>query len=140
MKIPSRMRAPFLLRKKPGYPLQLLESAFGAFCGVSAPIPCAPRAFRASRGITLYSESKSRPVAFSSGGASRRRGRAKLPKAILPRFGCPHALGARQGLQWKARRICIGKSEDLERKARFFQCARFARTGKRRLREKSWAG
>ncbi|MDR1315499.1 MAG: hypothetical protein LBK13_01390, partial [Spirochaetales bacterium] len=35
-------------------------------------------------------------------------------------FGCPHALGARQGLQWKARRICFGKSEDLERKARFF--------------------
>jgi hypothetical protein len=27
---------------------------------------------------------------------------------------------ARKGLQWKARRICMGKSEDLERKARFF--------------------
>jgi hypothetical protein len=27
---------------------------------------------------------------------------------------------ARKGLQWKSRRICIGKSEELERKARFF--------------------
>jgi hypothetical protein len=28
-------------------------------------------------------------------------------------------LGARKGLERKAHRICIGKSEDLERKARF---------------------
>jgi hypothetical protein len=28
--------------------------------------------------------------------------------------------GRRKGLQRKAHRICIGKSEDLERKARFF--------------------
>jgi hypothetical protein len=28
--------------------------------------------------------------------------------------------GARKGLERKAHRICIGKSEDLQRKARFF--------------------
>jgi hypothetical protein len=45
-----------------------------------------------------------------AGGSARRRGFART---VLP-------LGVRTGLQRKARRICISKSGDLQRKARFF--------------------
>jgi hypothetical protein len=53
------------------------------------------------------------------------RGRARgLVAKLRSDFALP--LCARKGLQRKAHRICISKSEDLERKARFFSVREFA--------------
>jgi hypothetical protein len=68
---------------------------------------------------TQFCPAKLRPQGFTHIIASGNYVPAKLPPAkSRSDFALP--LGARKGLQRKARRICIGKSEDLERKARFF--------------------
>jgi hypothetical protein len=54
--------------------------------------------------------------------------RSKRPRlaALEPGRVSGQPLGARKGLKRKAHRICIGKSEDLARKARFFAVCEFA--------------
>jgi hypothetical protein len=65
-----------------------------------------------------------RLTAHARAGGSWRFFRPELPYgnsggAKLPGGNYSRSTRRRQGLQWKARRICMGKSEDLERKAQF---------------------
>jgi hypothetical protein len=60
-------------------------------------------------------------------------GRGRSP-VLVKQNGLPPM---REGLQRKARRICMGKSEDLERKARFF-CGLPQKNAPKRLEKKCY--
>jgi hypothetical protein len=52
--------------------------------------------------------------------APKRAGMGEPWEVVLTLWTLPRKSRPRKGLQRKARRICMGKSEDLQRKARFF--------------------
>jgi hypothetical protein len=83
-----------------------LRRAASGFCRgkIATSPPCVPR------GFSVF-EQALRPPPRSGGGGCRRAQRSAL--------GAGRRWCARKGLERKAHRICIGKSEDLERKARF---------------------